>query len=148
MRPRIELDEDVVRRNARRWREHAGAPVWAVVKANGYGWGAARLMRALEDEVAGFFLADADEARSVRGISRLPIALLAEAPIDQTAALLDDGVIPNVASLESLAAAAGWATGRGRPARIRVGIVPAAGWSGLLEDADRAVCASCSRPAG
>lgn len=135
MRPRIELDEDAVRRNARRWREHAGVPVWAVVKADGYGWGAARLMRVLEGEVAGFFLADVDEARAVRGRTRRPIALLAEAPVDQTAALLDDGIIPNVASLEALAAAAGWAGGRGRPARIRVGIVPAAGWSGLLEDA-------------
>jgi alanine racemase len=135
VRPRITLDDDVIRRNAKRWREHSGAQVWAVVKADGYGWGAARLMRILEDDVAGFFLADSDEARAVRGITRRPIALLAEAPVDQTAALLDDGVIPNVASLESLAAAAGWATGRGRPARIRVGIVPAAGWSGLLEDA-------------
>jgi len=135
VRPRIELDEDVIRRNARRWREHSGVPLWAVVKADGYGWGAARLMRILEDEVAGFFLADADEARAVRGVTRHPIALLAEAPVDQTAGLLDDGVIPNVASLESLAAAAGWAAGRGRRARIRVGIVPAAGWSGLLEDA-------------
>ena len=135
MRPRIELDDDVLRRNARRWREHAGVPVWAVVKADGYGWGAVRLMRVLEEDVAGFFLADADEARRVRGITRRPIALLAEAPLDQTAGLLDDGVIPNVASLESLAAAAGWASGRGRRARIRVGIVPAAGWSGLLADA-------------
>ena len=135
MRPRIDLDEDVVRRNARRWREHAGVPVWAVVKADGYGWGAARLMRALQDDVDGFFLADADEARRVRGFSRRPIALLAEAPIDQTATLLDDGVIPNVASLDSLVAAAGWAKRRRYPARIRVGIVPAAGWSGLLDDA-------------
>jgi alanine racemase len=135
VRPRIELDEDVVRRNARRWREQAGVPVWAVVKADGYGWGAARLIRALEGDVAGFFVADADEARDVRGCTRLPIALLAEAPVAQTAALLDDGIVPNIASLETLAAAAVWARGRERPARIRVGIVPAAGWSGLLEDA-------------
>ncbi|MGH7716576.1 MAG: alanine racemase, partial [Vulcanimicrobiaceae bacterium] len=130
MHPRIELDEDAMRRNARRWREHAGVPVWAVVKADGYGWGAARLMRVLEEDVAGFFLADADEARAARGRTRRPIALLAEAAVDQTAALLDEGVIPNVASLKTLAGAAGWASGRGRSARIRVGIVPAAGWSG------------------
>ena len=42
--------------------------------------------------------------------------------------------MPNVAWVQGLAAAAGWARGAGRPARFRVGIVPAAGWSGLLPD--------------
>jgi alanine racemase len=124
-----------VLRNARRWREHAGVPVWAVVKADGYGWGAARLVRLLDREVEGFLVADADEAGAVRHVTRRPIALLAATGPDETRALLDDGVVPNVASLEALAAADRWARGRARAARIRVGIVPAAGWSGLLEDA-------------
>ena len=43
-------------------------------------------MRIVEDEVAGFFLADADEARAVRGVSARPIALLAATDPDQIAA--------------------------------------------------------------
>jgi alanine racemase len=124
-----------VRANARRWREHAGVPVWAVVKANGYGWDAARIVRAVEDEVEGFFVADAGEAREIRALTRRPIAVFAACGPEETVALLRDGSIPNVASLHALAAADAWARERGAAARIRVGIVPAAGWSGLLDDA-------------
>lgn len=135
MLPRIELIDDVVRANARRWREHSGAGVWAVVKANGYGWGAARIVRAVDSQVEGFFVADADEAREIRAATKRPIAILAAGGPQETVAILRDGAIPNVASLDALAAADAWARERGAPARIRVGIVPAAGWSGLLEDA-------------
>ena len=109
--------------------------LWAVVKADGYGWGAARLMRLLEGEVDGFILGDADEGRAVRSLTRLPIALLAASQSADVGALLDEGFIPNIASLDALAAAAAWAKTRSCRAAIRVGIVPAAGWSGLLEDA-------------
>lgn len=126
---------EAVRRNAQRWRAHAGVPVWAVVKADGYRWGAARLMRLLEADVDGFFVADADEARAVRGVTRRPIALLAAGRAAEIGDLLEDGVLPNVASLDALAAADAWARASGRKARIRVGILPAAGWSGLLDDA-------------
>ncbi|MGH7330283.1 MAG: alanine racemase, partial [Polyangiaceae bacterium] len=124
-----------MRRNARRWREHSRVPVWAVVKANGYGWGARSLIRLLEDEVEGFFVADADEARAARAVTARPIALLAASGPEETIELLDAHMVPNVASLEALAAADRWARAHGTRARIRVGIVPAAGWSGLLEDA-------------
>ncbi|MGH7660601.1 MAG: alanine racemase [Vulcanimicrobiaceae bacterium] len=127
--------DGVVRANARRWREHAGVPVWAVVKANGYGWGASRIVRAVEDEIEGFFVADAAEASEIRPLTTRPIAVLAATGPDETIELLRQGSIPNVASLDALAAAGAWAQERAAPARIRVGIVPAAGWSGLLEDA-------------
>jgi alanine racemase len=135
MLPRIELIDGVVRENVRRWREHAGVPVWAVVKAKGYGWGAARMVRAVDDDVEGFFVADADEAREIRPLTKHPIAVFAAGSPEETIALLRGGAIPNVASPEALAAADAWARERGVPAKIRVGIVPAAGWSGLLEDA-------------
>lgn len=135
MLPRIELIDDVVRANARRWREHSGVPVWAVVKANGYGWDAARIVRAVDPEVEGFFVADADEAHEIRPLTKHPIAVLAAGGPAETVALLREGAIPNVASIEALAAADAWARERESPAHIRVGIVPAAGWSGLLEDA-------------
>ena len=133
--PEIRLVGEAVQRNARRWREHAGVPVWAVVKADGYCWDSERLIRLLEAEVDGFFLGDADEGRAVRSLTQRPIALLAASDAAETRALLDEGFIPNVASLDALAAAAAWGESRSRRARIRVGIVPAAGWSGLLEDA-------------
>jgi alanine racemase len=109
-------------------------PVWAVVKADGYGWGASRLIRLLEDEVHGFFVADVDEARAARAVTARPIALLAASGPQETVELLDAQMLPNVASVQALEAADRWARARGVRARIRVGIVPAAGWSGLLED--------------
>ena len=109
--------------------------MWAVVKADGYGWGAARLVRCTEPEVEGFFAGDAGEAREIRPLTRRPIAVLTACGPDETVALLEEGFVPNVASLDALAAAGRWARGHGDPARIRVGIVPAAGWSGLLPDA-------------
>lgn len=121
-----------MRANARRWREHAGVPVWAVLKADGYGWGAERLARVLAGEIEGIVAGDADEARELRASTKLPIALLAASGPEATVQLLDEGFIPNVASLEALAAADRWAAGRKTRAKIRVGIVPAAGWSGLL----------------
>ena len=129
----------MIRRNARRWRDYAGIPVWAVVKADGYGWGAQRMVGLLDagEDVEGFFVADSDEAREIRLLTKKPIAILAAAAAGETVAQLEAGFLPNVASLEALAAADRWARGRGTDstARIRVGIVPAAGWSGLLEDA-------------
>ena len=134
MFPEIRLAGEAVQRNVRRWRKHARVPVWAVVKANGYCWGAERLMRLLEAEVDGFFLGDANEGRAVRSLTQRPIALLAASDAAETSALLEEGFIPNVASVDALAAAAAWGESRSQRARIRVGIVPAAGWSGLLED--------------
>lgn len=127
--------DDVVRRNAMAWRAFAGVPVWAVVKADGYGWGARRLARVLDDAVEGFFVSDADEARDLRTATSKPVALLAAGDADETTRLLDEGFIPNVASLDALAAADRWGAAHGGRARIRVGIVPAAGWSGLLPGA-------------
>lgn len=103
-----------------------------MVKADGYGWGAARMVRCVEPEVEGYFVGDAEEGREIRPLTRRPIALLATSGPGETAALLEEGFIPNVASLDALAAADRWARGRGKAARIRVGIIPAAGWSGLL----------------
>ena len=144
IKPSIALVDDAVRENARRWRAHAGAPVWAVVKADGYTWGALRLVAILDDVVEGYFVADASEAREIRSVTSRPIATFAASQPAEVAELLDAGIIPNVASQEALRAADRWARARGLRARIRVGIVPAAGWSGLLEDAIAPFVAACS----
>ncbi|MBV8423883.1 MAG: alanine racemase [Candidatus Eremiobacteraeota bacterium] len=131
------LNGQAMRRNVERWRAHAGVPVWAVVKADGYGWGAQRIVRLLDDLVEGFFVADADEAGALRDATQRPIALLAATSAEQISELLDRGVRPNVATLDALSAADLWGRSHFQLPRIRVGIVPAAGWSGLLEDAIR-----------
>ena len=135
MRPSLELDEAVLRDNARAWRRHAGVPVWAVVKADGYGWGAPRVAQALRGAVDGFFVTDGAEARALRRAVDGPIGVFAAGDAAETVALLDEEITPNVVAADALAAALAWGARAGRPARIRVGILPAAGWSGLLEDA-------------
>ena len=135
VQPAIELHEAVLRDNARAWRRHAGVPVWAVVKAAGYGWGALRVAQALRQDVEGFFVADGEEARELRRASDKPVAVFAASDAAETVALLDDDITPNISALDALAAALAWGARAGRPARIRVGVLPAAGWSGLLEHA-------------
>lgn len=64
--------------NARRVREHAGAPLLPMVKANGYGLGAVAVARALERlDPFGFGVATVEEAQALRdaGIGR-PILVL------------------------------------------------------------------------
>lgn len=119
--------------------------MWAVVKADGYGWGAARLVRLLDADVDGFFVADADEAWAIRGLTRRRIALLAASDASRIGDLLDAGFVPNVNSTPALEGAAAWALARGTTARVRVGIVPAAGWSGLLEGQIDAFARSAGR---
>ncbi len=63
------LDLDRVRENARSIRARTGVPVIAVVKADAYGLGAVRVMKALTDVVDGFYFFDLDEACSL-GVPR------------------------------------------------------------------------------
>lgn len=65
---RVEVDLDAVVANFREIRRFArGSDVWPVVKADAYGHGAARVVRALRREpLAGFCVATATEGREVR----------------------------------------------------------------------------------
>ena len=133
-RPRFALDEATLRANARLWRLHAGVPVAAVVKSDGYGWGIERMIGALDDHVARFIVADAGEFERARTMTARPIALLADAPPASLSDLLDAGALPNISTSEGLAAVAAWNRERGRAARIRVGLRPAAAWFGFDEN--------------
>jgi len=144
MNPTIELDETILCENAVRWRRHAGVPVWPVLKNDGYGWGAVRLARALDGVAGGYFVADADEFEALRAATDLPIALLLACGPARLAGIVERGGIPTVASLDEIAAAIAFGRARGTPVRVRLGIRPAAGWSGIdAAEVDRyaAACA-------
>lgn len=129
MRPAIVLDGAALRANAAAFTA-LGAPVAAVVKHDGYGWGPARLVRELDESVESYVVADLDELAALRPATSKPARLLAEAPPGQLRRVVELGGIPNVASRAALAEAAGEAGRRGG-LTVRVGVLDAAGWSAI-----------------
>lgn len=103
----------------------------AVVKADGYRWGARALVRALEDVCPAFCVADARELFDVRRVTKQPIVVLGAIDPVQLQSVLDADGIPTIATSAELAMAEQWARRAGRPLRVRVGVQTAAGWSGL-----------------
>jgi alanine racemase len=127
VQPSIQLDGPALRANAAAFAA-LGAPVAAVVKADGYGWGARRLARELDDVVESYVVADDDELAALRSGTTKPIRLLADAPPGRLGRVLDLGGIPNVSTAAALAEAAAAAAERGG-LTVRVGVLDAAGWS-------------------
>lgn len=134
MRPEIWLDGSALRANAAAFAA-LGAPVAAVVKNDGYGWGAGRLARELDAVVESYVVADEDELAALRPGTKRPVRLLADVAAGRLQRVLDLGGIPNVSTRETLAAAAAEAARRGG-LTVRVGILDASGWSAIApEDA-------------
>ncbi|MDQ2871765.1 MAG: alanine racemase [Candidatus Eremiobacteraeota bacterium] len=131
MRPIVALDADIVARNASAWAAHSGARVCAVVKSQGYGWGYAAMVRALQGRVAEYAVADADELRDLRACTPSPAIVLGAVEPGRLAEVLDADALPTIAGQRELDIAGAWARARTRPLRVRVGVLPAAGWSGL-----------------
>lgn len=131
MSPVYAIDLEIVAGNARAWRDFAGVPLRAVLKSDGYNWGAARLARALEDQCDAFCVADADEFFALRPATSRPIVVLGSIDASRLAGVLDGDGRPTIGSRDELAIASRWAAANGRPLGLRVGILPAAGWSGL-----------------
>jgi alanine racemase len=104
-----------------------GAPVAAVVKNDGYGWGARRLARELDAVVESYMVADLDELTALRPATAKPVRLLSDAPAGMLGRVLDLGGIANVSTRSSLAEAAAEAGRRGG-LTVRVGVMDAAGW--------------------
>ncbi|HTW82672.1 MAG TPA: alanine racemase [Candidatus Sulfotelmatobacter sp.] len=129
MGPDIDLDGETLRANAAGFAA-LGAPVAAVVKADGYGWGARRLARELDDVVESYVVADADELAALRSATSKPIRLLADAARGALDRVLALGGIPNVSTREAVAEAAAAAAVRG-PLTVRVGLLDAAGWAAI-----------------
>ena len=134
MRPESRLDTDVLRSNAVAWAAYSGIAVRAVIKANGYGWGFAPIVDALESVVDGFYVTDLGEFDAVRPLTRRPLALLADVPAESIGSLLDRAGIPTISSLAGLDAAHAWARRHAKPARVRVAVRTAIGWSGVAPE--------------
>lgn len=129
MRPRKALDGAALRHNAAAFAA-LGAPVAAVLKNDGYNWGARRLAAELDDAVESYVVADEDELADLRPATRRPIRLLADVPPERLAAVLELGGVPNVSTRESAAAAAAEAARRGG-LTVRVGVLDASGWAAI-----------------
>jgi len=131
VRPSIRLRPGLLRSNVSAWRAYCGVPLRAVVKADGYGWGASRLVSALDDVVQGYCVADLDEFRLLRAATRLPIVIFDDVPAEHMAEVLEQDGLPNVSALDQLLAADAWAAANGRRPTVRVALRAAVGWSGI-----------------
>jgi len=112
---RVEVDLDAIAANIRTLRAHvAPTPVWAVVKADGYGHGAVPVARAaLAAGAAGLAVALVEEARPLRAAGiEARILLLSEPPVAAARAVVSAGVEPTVYSPEMVAALDAAATAR------------------------------------
>ncbi len=143
MRPRITLAGSILRANVRAYAA-LGAPVAAVVKNDGYGWGAARIVREIDDVVESYVVADEAEFWALRMSTRRPLRMLAAIDAASIAAVCAAGGIPNVTSSDALAAAAAFGAKANRPVTVRVGIIDAAGWSGIAPADAGAFAARCA----
>jgi alanine racemase len=143
VRPRIALDGAALRANAAAFAA-LGAPVAAVVKHDGYGWGARLLARELDAVVESYVVADEDELAALRPATDKPVRLLADAAPGRLARVLALGGIPSVSSHAALAEAVAAAGARGA-LTVRVGILDAAGWSTIKPADAGALAAAMAR---
>lgn len=105
----IEVDLGAVAHNVAALRAHvAPTPLWAVVKADGYGHGAAAVARAAVDAGAqGLAVALVEEAEELRAAGLdAPVMLLSEPPPGGTERLVAAGVEPTAYSVEVVDAVA------------------------------------------
>lgn len=137
MQPDLCLDLDILASNGRAWRDHAGVPLWPVVKGEGYGWGYGPLVRALEGIAEGYCVADADELHDVRKHTRAPVIVLGSVEPDRLAQAYRAGAQPTIGTPIELEIAQKVFASLGKPLRVRVGVRPAAAWSGLSLEAIR-----------
>ena len=145
MRPSLSVDPRDLRANAVAWDRSARLPVRAVVKANGYGWGVDTLVDALDATVEGYYVSDADEFSTIRSLTTKPVATLGDVSPSELPSLLANGGIPTISTQAGIAAAAAWMRAHGKPARIRVALRNATGWSGIFPDEVRAIVSALER---
>jgi alanine racemase len=100
----LEIDLDAIVRNARAMAART-ANILPMVKADAYGMGAVRVVRALEQIAPwGYGIATVEEGRELRdaGIER-PILIFTSVEIDELPAIRDAGLTPALASAQSIA---------------------------------------------
>jgi len=127
--PEISLDDAILRENLQAWKTRTRVHVRAVVKANGYGFGLARIARALDGAADGFVVSDASGLQRLRAISHAPAATLLDLGPEHAVRVITLGGIPNIVHRESLAVLA--ARADASSLIVRVGLRLAAGWSAI-----------------
>jgi alanine racemase len=145
MGPDVALDAGDLRTNALAWRERAGVPLRAVVKANGYGWGVDALVEALDRTVDGYYVSDAEEFGAVRRLTVKPIATLGNIADADLPRLLDGGGIPTISTTEGIEVAGAWSRASGRRARVRIALRNATGWAGVTIDEIATIASAAAR---
>lgn len=95
-----EIDLSAIRHNAAVARERIGSDVTllAVVKANGYGHGLARVAQCLADEAGMFGVANLEEANTCREVVPHPILILGPALPAERAEIVERGFVASVSS--------------------------------------------------
>ncbi|HKU68897.1 MAG TPA: alanine racemase [Candidatus Baltobacteraceae bacterium] len=131
MQPDLSLDLDIVKANALAWRAFAGVPLFAVVKGEGYGWGTRRLAHALEGVADGFCVSDAGELRDLRKHTQAPAIVLGAVEPGELADTYRAEAQPSIGTPVELEIAQKVFAQLGKPLRVRVGVRPAAAWTGL-----------------
>ena len=135
-----EIDLSAIRANARVAQEMTGArgpSVMAVIKANAYGHGAARVGRALECEdcVSAFGVANLEEGIELKqaGIDR-PIYVLGPALPLESPAIVESGFRPAVSTFEEAQAFSNAATSLGMSVDVQLVVDTGMGRIGMLPD--------------
>ncbi len=131
MQPELSLSLETVTENARAWRAFAGGALYAVVKGDGYGWGIARLVRALESVTDAYCVADAQELGELRRHTQKRAVILGGVEPDELADVLRWNAMPTIGSVTEFEIARTVLEQQEAPLRVRIGIRPAAGFSGL-----------------
>lgn len=148
--PRAVIDLDAIRHNVELLRQAAGpAKVMAVVKADGYGHGAAAIARAaLDAGAAELGVATVTEALALRGEGiSAPLLAWLHSPNTDFEGALDADITLGVSSLDQLAAIRTAARTRGIRARVDLKLdtglnrngCSIADWPAFFEEAARAV---------
>ncbi|TAM75397.1 hypothetical protein EPN44_08015 [bacterium] len=121
--------------NARAWRAFTGGRrLYAVVKADAYGIGAERAVRALEEHVDGWCVTSLEEARAVRARSRRRIICIATLPCAHLPQAVALGVEVSVTTPSEVAALTRIAGARGKRVRAQLAVRSAAGWIGVAPE--------------
>lgn len=151
---RLTVDLDALAHNYRVLsREAVGAQVSPVVKADGYGLGAAQVAGRLWAEGArSFFVARLDEGEALRAALG-PERTAAIYVLDGLAAgggprMAAAGLIPVLASLPQVSAAAAFARGLGRPFPVALHVDTGMNRQGVTPDEARALAQSTDRMRG
>jgi len=131
VRPSISLNGEIVAGNFSAWSAYAGVPVRSVIKCNGYNWGYKQMIDILDPLCKEYCVADIGELAAARVFTNHPIVVLGATAAGRIAEALDANGIPTINTREELAAAVTWFERTGRRPRIRVGLQPAIGWTGM-----------------